>query len=369
MAKATAYFRCLLLFIFLLFTAPSTKGYNLPGFDGGNCPSSGTPVAMANLPAQLLRGTQASTTPSITIDSEMSAFSAYVGSKHEPDQYYFVKGSFLAPHQKIKVAVSDPSGSFTVSLDGAPDTYTTSVELSANGDGWVEEALIFVKYEPAVPGKHVAMLQHTTEGVEPKTLSVEGTATEAEPMPVELVSFEAELLGNYVVLNWATASEQENSHFEVEVSDSRFDDFKKIGSVSSKNTNSSVLSTYSFRHPLSAKTGICYFRLKQVDLDSTFTYSKVIAIESPERHREPNITVAPNPLTSSSQLTFVATEPGLLKIKVTDMSGTDVFTTSHPIFTGENIIALNLHDKIKPGAYILTTAFKNQAKRVKLLKD
>ena len=94
-------------------------------------------------------------------------------------------------------------------------------------------------------------------------------------MPVELKDFKAEPYADRVELNWETASEENNDHFVIERSSSGHL-FEEIGLVKGVGT-SSIGSSYTFRdeHPIS---GVSYYRLKQVDTDGTYSYSKIVSV-------------------------------------------------------------------------------------------
>ncbi|MBD1398737.1 T9SS type A sorting domain-containing protein [Pontibacter sp. JH31] len=97
------------------------------------------------------------------------------------------------------------------------------------------------------------------------------------PLPVELTKFTARATGNAVELNWTTASEQNSRHFEIERStDGR--QYQTAGIVASQGTTS-LITHYAFRdeNPL---PGVSYYRLKQVDEDMTYAYSKVITVST-----------------------------------------------------------------------------------------
>lgn len=112
------------------------------------------------------------------------------------------------------------------------------------------------------------------------------------PLPVDWFKFEAKPTENGNLLHWATASERNNSHFEVE----RAEDgqhFTRIGNVKG-NGQSSQINSYTFvdKTPLAA---VNYYRLKQVDTEGSFTYSKTIAVSSVVLEKDASILVAPNP--------------------------------------------------------------------------
>ena len=96
-------------------------------------------------------------------------------------------------------------------------------------------------------------------------------------LPIDLISFSGRLDNNQVELIWQTASELNNDYFIIERSANGID-FEKIGTQKGSGNSNSILS-YSFidDNPLQ---GIGYYRLKQVDFDGSFDYSKVILVEN-----------------------------------------------------------------------------------------
>lgn len=104
-------------------------------------------------------------------------------------------------------------------------------------------------------------------------LSVSGSAV----LPVKWLSFDASPKKNTAVLNWATAQEVNNKHFEIERSeDGR--NFIQTGVVNGAG-NSSHINNYTYTdYPSSAK-GVVYYRLKQVDLNGDFEYSAIRVVE------------------------------------------------------------------------------------------
>lgn len=86
------------------------------------------------------------------------------------------------------------------------------------------------------------------------------------PLPVVFASFTARRSGPAVLLNWQTASEQNNSGFSVE----RFanGNWQEVGYVASQSQagNSDAVLSYNFTDPNTIK-GISQYRIRQVDLD------------------------------------------------------------------------------------------------------
>jgi hypothetical protein len=124
----------------------------------------------------------------------------------------------------------------------------------------------------------------------------------ASPLPVVLTDFAAQSVANRdALLSWHTASEQRNSHFEVERS---FDGttFTAIGQVAGNGTTSTA-SAYSFSDAGVAfkATGPVYYRLRQVDTDGTATYSPLRTV-SFTKAALAKLALYPNPVQTSTRL-------------------------------------------------------------------
>ena len=94
-------------------------------------------------------------------------------------------------------------------------------------------------------------------------------------LPVTLLDFSGKLNGTKVDLNWKTANEMNTDHFTVERSNDGIN-FIPIGNVKAKGSLSTV-TNYDLVDPIPIK-GLNYYRLKMVDLDGSFVYSKTIII-------------------------------------------------------------------------------------------
>ena len=124
------------------------------------------------------------------------------------------------------------------------------------------------------------------------------SVSNSSPLPIELLAFTAHPAGTSMVdLDWITASERNNDHFELQRSTNGID-FISIGTVAGAGTTQAT-TAYDFmdRAPM---PGTNYYRLKQVDTDGTFTYSSVEAVVM---DKVPGFTLFPNP---SQDIVFVS---------------------------------------------------------------
>jgi uncharacterized repeat protein (TIGR01451 family) len=127
----------------------------------------------------------------------------------------------------------------------------------------------------------------------------------AYPLPVVLTDFAAQaVLNRDALLNWHTASEKNNDHFDIERS---FDGstFAKIGQVAGHGTTSAA-SAYAFSdaNVAAQASGPVYYRLRQVDLDGSSNFSPVRSVRfTAEAAAAPiALSLFPNPAQASTQL-------------------------------------------------------------------
>lgn len=103
----------------------------------------------------------------------------------------------------------------------------------------------------------------------------EAYSTPVAPLPVVLTDFRGKATSTGVALQWQTASEHNTSHFVVERAVETGGAFQTIGQVQSMG-NSTQIKSYQLLD--SAPDLLNYYRLRQVDLDGTKTFSPVVAV-------------------------------------------------------------------------------------------
>ncbi|GEM_PF-4150300 len=113
---------------------------------------------------------------------------------------------------------------------------------------------------------------------------------DATPLPVEMLYFLGFQEAESVILNWATATEINNDHFEVQRSiDGQ--EWQVIGIVDGFGTTSTQ-QDYSFIDT-DPEIGIAYYRLRQVDFDGVFEYSSIVQVNY--RFEDFSFNIYPNP--------------------------------------------------------------------------
>ncbi|MBK7381351.1 MAG: T9SS type A sorting domain-containing protein [Ignavibacteriales bacterium] len=154
-------------------------------------------------------------------------------------------------------------------------------------------------------------------------------------VPVELTSFTANVERNSVSLNWQTATETNNSGFEMQRSQmsnvNSQTDWQVIGFVPGFGTTTEPRSYSFIDENLSA--GNYQYRLKQIDFDGTFEYSNTVEVEitSPtEFSLEQNY---PNPFNPTTKIKYTIPSTPLsfgeglgVRLLVYDILGNEVAT-------------------------------------------
>jgi hypothetical protein len=172
-----------------------------------------------------------------------------------------------------------------------------------NGSQWVNIAsTVDVNSIFEAPSTLAAGSLTTDAAIAPDTYNVYTLAAMSDgALPVVLVSFDASTRENASYLEWVTASEINSSHFEIERSaDAKSWSYvDKVGAIKDAAVSGANPERYDFTdiHPLH---GINFYRLKMVDRDGTFAYSRIAKVD---HGADSELHVFPNPVAERLFLT------------------------------------------------------------------
>ena len=136
-------------------------------------------------------------------------------------------------------------------------------------------------------------------------------------VPVTLMEFNGRLINNDITLYWKTASEQNSKSFQLERSYTG-NGFKLVGSTKASGFSNSIKS-YQYTDP-DISQEINYYRLKQIDEDGKFTYSKVVVIRNPMKIKN-KFKILGNPIRDHLDIQWGTDQQGVGELIVVDMSG------------------------------------------------
>jgi len=187
-------------------------------------------------------------------------------------------------------------------------------------------------------------------------------------LPVELTSFTGSANGRNVQLLWATATEINNSGFEVQKNANG--SWTKIGFVDGAGTSNAPHS-YSFTDVNSAASKYSY-RLKQVDRDGKIRYSSVVEVATTLTASDFALSQNyPNPFNPSTKFTFASKNAEQTTLKIYNVAGQEVATLFNGVAQPSQVYTLTFDAKDLPSGmyfYVLHSASRNDVKKMMLLK-
>ena len=184
----------------------------------------------------------------------------------------------------------------------------------------------------------------------------------SEILPVKLLEFTGKKEGNTNLLQWRTATEQNNRGFELQRAPSNsppaaegLPPFATLAFVPTKanggNSTSQLSYAYTDEHPPRRSMG-AYYRLKQVDFDGKFTYSNVVFIKGEPFTELALSALFPNPTRQLLNVVFQSPKAQQVQIIIADIAGKTVQQQTLQLQKGENNKTVNVA-ALSKGTYIV----------------
>jgi hypothetical protein len=179
------------------------------------------------------------------------------------------------------------------------------------------------------------------------------------PMPVKLIRFSGERLDEtQVKLTWETSEEVNNDYFGIQRSLNPALGFETIASVKGAGASSRPIA-YQTIDP-NTYADYTYYRLKQVDLDGTFTYSSIIAVKG----GLPLLSVKAFPNPSQRQnITFEvggAKAEDYVSVTLHDAQGRTLYQNEQHVLDAKLQFVLPNVSGLQPGHYYVKIKANNQ---------
>jgi len=163
-------------------------------------------------------------------------------------------------------------------------------------------------------------------------------------LPLTFTSFTGIIKDNKAALSWSTTNEVNNNFFIVE----RSLNGRNFDSVGQVQAGSHTSNTYSFNENNTNVTS--YYRLKQVDISGTYTYSAVITLKNTGSNKE--VTVYPTQATSTINYVLSSEAPASVIVQVYTITGQPVISQHATLAQGLNVRAVNVSGLVN-GEYFL----------------
>ncbi|MFB9864279.1 T9SS type A sorting domain-containing protein [Rufibacter immobilis] len=256
------------------------------------------------------------------------------------------------------------SGSFTAMafLQGFPNLVDNKFALlirplaSTSGRDWTTGGGVLDA--PGKDGRTVASGYAKRNFIKP--FGQLGIANMETVLPVTWLQVDASRTKQYVEVNWATATEVNNEKFEVEYAPDGTN-FKTVGVVAGAG-NSNLAKEYTFRH-VAPSTSTGYYRIKQIDFDGKFEYSKTVAVQAGASSLA-QVTLYPNPSHDFVYLSNVSLS-GDASVEILDTNGRRVLYTK-PVMTGATPVVEVRH--LPAGTYLLKIHSGKQVTQQRFMK-
>lgn len=179
-------------------------------------------------------------------------------------------------------------------------------------------------------------------------------ASSDEPLPVELVDWQVQAEGEDAVLTWQTASEQNNAGFAVEHQgpDTEREGWVETGFVDGQGTTQTRTNYRYVEENLA--TGTHRFRLRQIDVDGSVTYTDPLSVRRGMRESVHLTAPAPNPIQAQGRFSFAVRDEEAVRIVMYDVLGRRVRTLYQgtPPPGERQIVELDVED-LAAGTYFI----------------
>lgn len=183
-------------------------------------------------------------------------------------------------------------------------------------------------------------------------------------LPIQLSFFKGECKNGVTQLNWQTATELNNAFFSIEKS-SDGTNWVSIATINAVG-NSNTAKNYQYTDK-SAVAGNLY-RLKQTDLDGSYTYAATINITC-KKEGKTLFTITPNPVINTMKLSLSGlVDKGAYSITIYDVSGKIVFSKNQLIQTETHNEFVSL-DHLSRGTYLVKIISANETFQSKIIKQ
>lgn len=182
-------------------------------------------------------------------------------------------------------------------------------------------------------------------------------------LPLQLISFQGNVNNNKVNLQWAVADNETGRSFELEKS---FDgvDFSTTALIFT--TPKPGTENYAYRESIERTS---FYRLKMINNDNSFSYSKVIRLSAEENATVNQTRLLQNPVGASLQFNYSTLLNENATVTVYTANGVKMFSTQIKLQKGITTYSLSLDSKMNKGIYLFEIAGSSERSVTKFIKQ
>ena len=291
-----------------------TIGIQETGMQEVVCPSSATTVVCTPTPAAPIISSSSTTTVTQGSTASYTISNAVTG--------YFYALYETSTGESLGAGVwATSNGSLTITTKQLTQARTYNVSLKGTG----------------ITGLNVCSSAPAT-----------GTINVSSMLPTTILSFKGKKINKDVLLEWTVENEVNVRRYEVERSHngSSFEKFATRNAVNGVNRLNYSLTD------LNVTAAITYYRLKVVDHDGTFAYSRVVAITNNGLNISVH-SVQPNPFHDQFTAHIQVTSAQIIQLELVDESGRIVKRMQKHLAVGNNVVEWKGLKNLSGGMYLL----------------
>ena len=237
-------------------------------------------------------------------------------------------------------------------------------------DWKVKKDGVVIRQNRVSPTSNTPSIGYNTLATGAYTLEIQGGSCKSTPtatvfgvnvpLPIYISNFEGKSVEKGVELTWNVVEEKDGKEFEVLRFDDRMQNEEVLGKVALTDQR---IGKYTFldEKPL---LGTNYYQLKQIDIDGSFTKSKIVAVN-------PGIisatVIAPNPAQDYVNVQFSSRTAGTSEVTIYNIAGQPVSSASIRISEGKNNHRLNVK-KLGGGHYFMKINHGGEATKLRFIK-
>ena len=287
--------------------------------------------------------------------AQLICFDVSPGTEYGDDDVVTVSEEGLTINQEYDCNENTGESTVTLSITGGSGSYTITGDINRAA---VAGENIVVSLTPS--DRDISIVVYDDAGC---TSSLAQVYPECTKTAVELLSFEGRAQANDNLLFWATATEENSSHFNVQRSSDGYT-FTTIGKIAGAG-NSNVTMNYNY-NDVNVDAGTATYRLEMVDFDGSVEYSNTVTLT--RRSDFGIVELAPVPAINLLNVAFNTVEEAVTRVEILSVSGRVLSVVEVESGIGINRVQLDITDYAS-GIYLISVANGENHEIKKFIKE